>query len=778
MRILLNALILALPFILQVSYGQTPDDPVPAGTVTATVTDSSGAAVSDARAELSGAAQRSASSDGRGRVALSSLPPGQYTLTVSLAGFSAREVSFELTAGGSKELAIELALAPMVSFVEAVSKVKEETLNVPFLVSTVSGRELRDTGAGSFDEALRTVAGLQHATQGNVYTRISTRGLRDTADVLVLLDGVPFRQANGSADLTMIPVNMLQGMEFVKGPASSVYGRSAIGGTAQFFTIPEARPTPSAELVFGVGSFSTFEGQGSFHVPWSRGRIAGASSLARSDGYQKKTGRDTNFGTLAVDHTFSKLLSLRLNYWGSDVEAGRGSIIPLRNGQPLYGITPEDNSGIDGAGFSGQLHSFTGKVDTELSPRLLLTNTFNFNRYDRFVTGGITILPAPTVSNKGWSETNTRQDAWIHDTVLRWDAAKGRVKSSLLGGATYEGNDQRQASPTFTNPATFTGPDYVNPVANAANGPKGIRGAVVNALFNQTVQSAYLQDRVQIDRVGLTLGLRFDHFDQLLRRLDTPVQAGYDKWKLSPRVAADVALLRGERLDVVAFGNFAQGFRPQVPALSTQNNVIIPQLLRPEVTRNVEGGLRVRSGRLSGEASYFNMRKIDGQRSFRSGPDDFTFVNATSRVRGFEAELRARLPKGGHSLFANYSHHNARHIEFRPTLTTDFSGYRVRMSPANIAGGGVTLQLARFTWTNSTAYVGSRPLRDNVVNPQWLPSYTLFTSSLGVRFGNVSAVVSATNLTDRFYIADDFSSQDAGCPGVPRSVTLRVRYRF
>ncbi len=181
--------------------------------------------------------------------------------------------------------------------------------------------------------------------------------------------------------------------------------------------------------------------------------------------------------------------------------------------------------------------------------------------------------------------------------------------------------------------------------------------------------------------------------------------------------------------------------------------------------------------RLSSQVSVFNMRKIDGQRSFRSGPEDFIFVNATTEVKGLEGELRTRLP-GGHTAYANYAFQAARNLEFRPTLTTNFDGQRLRMAPRHIAGAGVTLTRGRVTGAGGVAYVGSRPLRDNTLTPQVLPSYTQLHASLSVKVRGAQLVLSGTNLTDAYYIADDFSSQDAGNPGMPRRVLVQVRQRF
>ena len=269
---------------------------------------------------------------------ISGLSPGTYSVTAVRAGFAVYEETLEVD-GTRRELPIELPLSPFTQFVETVSRVVEEQAEAPFLVTQVQAEELRETAAVTLDEALRTVSGLQHATQGNAYTRVATRGFRDTRDVLVLLDGAPFRQLSGSADLTMIPVSTLQGVEFVKGSTSSVYGRGGVAGTMQFFTVPEATPTPSGEVVYGVGSFNTHEGQASVNLPYSGGRFAASGSASRSDLHQDNTGQDTTFLTLVNDYAFTPQANLRLHYLLSDVEAVRGSIIPLEDGRPMFEIT-------------------------------------------------------------------------------------------------------------------------------------------------------------------------------------------------------------------------------------------------------------------------------------------------------------------------------------------------------------------------------------------------------------------------------------------------------
>jgi len=744
-------------------------------TLEGVVKDPQGLPIAAAVVDVYGPARRTIRTNESGHYRLDRLPPGRYRITAVAEGFALRETDRDLQAASTTDF--ELDLTPTATVIETASKTREDALRVPFLVTSVSRSELRDTATASFDEALRTVAGLQHATQGNFFTRVTTRGLRDTADVLTLVDGVPLRQLNGNADLAMIPVTALQGVEFVKGSASSMYGRSAIGGAMQFYTVPATGPDIAGDVAFTRASFGTNEGQGGIHVPTRRGRLAAAGVVSRSDGFQRGTGRDQNFLTVSGDHAFSQLLNLRLSYLGSDVRAGRGSIVPLVNGRPIFGITRRDNFGIPGVFIDGELHSASAKADSQLSSRVLLSNSFNFNRYNRLFQGGITIVPPPAAVTKGYSENFTRQDSFLNETLFQWDAGSASRRNAFTAGLTFDWGNFDQVSATFTAVPTYRGPDYNRPVTSVNNDPRGIRGAGITSYFKQDVVSFFAQHHLTWKRLGILAGLRTDSFSQELTRSDTRVRAPFSASRFSPRAGGDVALLRRESVNLVAFASFAQGFRPQLPGLNTLNNVVVPQLLLPEVTRNHEGGLRLRHRSVSAQASFFNMRKIDGQRSFRSGPEDFIFVNATSRVRGFESELRTMLP-GGASLYGNYAFHNARHIEFRPTLTANFSGNRLRMSPRHIAGSGLIWTWRRFVWNGGVSYVGSRPLRDNVIASQILPSYTLLNSSLSVRLGPVQAVVAATNLTDRYYIADDFSAQDAGNPGLPRRLSLQIRYRF
>jgi len=664
--------------------------------------------------------------------------------------------------------------------ITTASRIEEEPLKVPFNASVVTKEELQRSGAATLEEAMRSISGLQHGTQGNFFTRFETRGLRDTQDVLVLVDGVPLRLLQGNADVILIPTLLLERVEFIKGPASSVYGRGAVGGVVQFFTKPEATEKFSGEMSLRGDSFNSLEAAAKTWVPFGQGGFSFAGGVGHSDGFQRGTDRDTQYGKFSFDQKFFDPLTTEFGYFFSGIKALRGSIVPLQNGRPMFGITQEDNFGIPGVFIDGEYHSLSLRNHLQLAPEWSLEHRATLTLYDRHFEGGITIVPPPTASNKGYTETDLADHAILNDILLKWDKELDWGKNAFQLGLSAENGGQKQDSPNFTAAPTYVGPNYNTPVSNVANDPRGIRGANVASYFVQDIYSVTLQDRVEVAEMGFTLGARFDNFEQSLRRSNAGVVSEQEKARFSPRAGFDWTFYKTEAHQAAFFANYAEGVKPLAPALSTLAGVVVPQLLKPEVTINQEVGLKfdLWQHRVFAQVSYFNMEKKDGQRSFRTGPNDFIFTNARTRTKGVETDLRVRFNE--HSEFyGNYAWHDARHLEFVTTPGVNFAGYRVRMSAEHLFGLGHNLSWDKWNWNVSANYVGSRPLRDNTVNPQILPSYTLLNTAVSYRLNaQWEFLVGVNNLTDEYYINDDFSAQNAGNAGAPRNFFGQVRFKF
>lgn len=666
--------------------------------------------------------------------------------------------------------------------VSTATRKEEDPLRIPFSTSVVQRQTLDEAGAISLEDSMRSIPGLQHGTQGNYYTRFETRGMRDTQDVLVLIDGIPLRLLQGNSDVTLIAPDLVERIEFVKGPASALYGKNAIGGVAQFFMKPERE---GGSMSLTAGSFGRLDSAYRQRFDYDRGNVFVGLAYSTTDGFQNNTERTQPSGIFGIDHAMTDNWTTGFQYLSTKVKAYRGSTVPLKDGKPMYGITQSDNFAIPGVYIEGEYQSFAWKNQLRLANGWSMHHLSSYSQYDRLFQGGVTVVPGPTATSKGYSETDTADRGMFHDLGLTHEHRGNGWTNSLQFGLNLEHDWQTQASPTITAAPTYAGPNYTTPVTNVLNDPRGIRGPVTTSRFRQEVRSVYLQDRVEIGDYGFMLGLRHDSFEQKLNRSDTSVESSQSASRLSPRVGADwIYARRGDSAHSL-FANWGEGFRPQAVALSTKSGVTVPSILKPELTRSAEFGFkgRIEAGEANYQISLFRSDKIDGQRSYRNGPDSFVFSNATSRTQGLESSVQWQLAKHWNS-YVHYTRQNARLRDFQTysdagVPTQNWGGNRVRMSAQHIAGAGLTYTKGQWIWTASVNYVGSRYLRDNVANPQKLPAYTLVNTSVSYKFDpKITLQAGVNNLGNVYYINDDMSSTEAGNAGAPRNFFARVKYDF
>ncbi|MEO5694454.1 MAG: TonB-dependent receptor [Usitatibacter sp.] len=119
--------------------------------------------------------------------------------------------------------------------------------------AVITREELDTYGALSLGEILQRRAGIElHATGGPGQPQgLFIRGA-GSAQTLVLIDGLRAGSATvGTTSIENIPVEMIERIEIVKGPLSSLYGSDAIGGVIQIFTRGAAVPHLFASAGFG-----------------------------------------------------------------------------------------------------------------------------------------------------------------------------------------------------------------------------------------------------------------------------------------------------------------------------------------------------------------------------------------------------------------------------------------------------------------------------------------------------------------------------------------------
>jgi len=105
-------------------------------------------------------------------------------------------------------------------------------------VEVIDRREIERSQARSLQDLLRGRAGIDLSNQGGL-GKVSTLFLRGTESdhTLFLVDGVRVGSAtSGLTALQDLPLELIDRIEIVRGPRSSLYGSEAIGGVIQVFT--------------------------------------------------------------------------------------------------------------------------------------------------------------------------------------------------------------------------------------------------------------------------------------------------------------------------------------------------------------------------------------------------------------------------------------------------------------------------------------------------------------------------------------------------------------
>ena len=194
---------------------------------------------------------------------LTNLKPGSYTLVASFTGYGTSRKRVQIT---NKNLQIKFNLVEDNSLQEVIitgTLKAVSRLESPVPVEVYSTTFLKKNPTPSVFEALNNVNGVRPQLNCNVCNTgdIHINGLEGPY-TLVMIDGMPIVSGLSTVyGLSGIPNSLIEQIEIVKGPASSLYGSEALGGLINIITkLPENAP------LFFAESFGTSWGEINFDL--------------------------------------------------------------------------------------------------------------------------------------------------------------------------------------------------------------------------------------------------------------------------------------------------------------------------------------------------------------------------------------------------------------------------------------------------------------------------------------------------------------------------------
>ena len=195
--------------------------------------------------------------------------------------------------GGQDELFEDALLFGEIPSVFTASKFEQKVTEAPARTSIITREEIRRYGHRFLSDILQSMPGFYLNNDRN-YGRLGVRGFNIPGDynsrILLLIDGQRQNEAIYDSmdidDLFVLDVDLIERVEVVRGPGSSLYGSSAFFGVVNVIT-RNGRGLNGTEVAGSVGSDDTSQGRVSHGE-----RLANGVEYLVSGTYHESDGND------------------------------------------------------------------------------------------------------------------------------------------------------------------------------------------------------------------------------------------------------------------------------------------------------------------------------------------------------------------------------------------------------------------------------------------------------------------------------------------------------
>jgi iron complex outermembrane receptor protein len=222
-----------------------------------------------------------------------------------------------------------LRLYDLNEVVVTATRIPQALIDIPQRVDVLPLHRLRANPTLSAIDVVNQVAGTNVRQARGIFSRntlLSLRGMgTEQARTLVMIDGVPINKSStGSINLNRLNPDRIERIELVKGPGSSLYGGSAMGGVVNYITRqPEGPMYGSCEVRWGeMGTYATQFALGG-SIPLEKDSPRDGNSFyylangfyQKSNGYQltpKESRSQTDIATFLHEYALSGLVGMNL----------------------------------------------------------------------------------------------------------------------------------------------------------------------------------------------------------------------------------------------------------------------------------------------------------------------------------------------------------------------------------------------------------------------------------------------------------------------------------
>lgn len=588
-----------------------------------------------------------AASNNEGYFEIRNVPFGNYNLEVSVIGFKKEKINNVVFNENFKPLNITLQqeIIETGQVIVSAGKYEQKVTDITVSSAVIGPEIISKKNFTQLDEVLRYVPGVSVALE-----QVSIRGSSGYSKgagtrVLVAVDGIPiYTGETGEIVWELIPLTDIERIEIIKGPASSLYGSTAIGGVINIISKKAAQ-----EPITYFKTFAGFYGDPSY------------------DEWKWNKSQRTFYGLEAVH---------------SDRKGNLGY---------TFSLNKYDNDSYRENDFNKRVSGYL-KLDYDIDEENTLTFIGNFlemNRGNFLYWKDSRNALVPKDGDRDQTVKSSRQFASLIYKQKFSEKFSGEFKSSYYRSS-FDGIGKEITSATsnlFRN--ELIGTAKINNRLTLVSGAEVSYADVESNIFSNPYflsASAYLHSEYKIsDKINSTLGLRYDFI-----KLDTIAGAN----ALTPRAGLNYKFSD----ELIFRASIATGFRAPSPAevftsADAGSGVMVIENpdLDYETSVSYEIGAVYQADKfIKFDAAFFNTDYNNFIEPILTNEGNIQFVNLPkARIQGFEIIADWKLYEGLINFSAGYNYLWARDIDknksmkYRPRNTV-YAGLEFNPHPFEI----------------------------------------------------------------------------------------------
>jgi iron complex outermembrane receptor protein len=198
--------------------------------------------------------------------------------------------------------------------VVTAAKYEEDSQRVPAFINVITRQQIEQSGATTVNEAIMKLAGVPGSPSlygGNEYS-LDLMGFGDTSagNMVVVVDGVPFREGDGSeVRLSSVQIDAVERIEVQRGGAGVLYGEGATAGLINIVTRASAKNSPTRHIgtvSASFGSKSTREYRAYANYVNETLDLSFSGLDGSSDGYRINSNSEQKNGTLSLKYSLAE----------------------------------------------------------------------------------------------------------------------------------------------------------------------------------------------------------------------------------------------------------------------------------------------------------------------------------------------------------------------------------------------------------------------------------------------------------------------------------------